>query len=288
MKMIKDIVDQRTVSAQTNGAPSSSPTEGLTQPEGSIPETPPRLTLGRPASEQPVTRPARSSVQHDSPMPQPPKSVTPGPKVWDLPDDAQDDIPVERTRKPARRVISEPRLERANADGTPVIPKGPENSRPAGRVKTRLLGFESASTIGGNVFDRKEEPRAAAETDFPVGWLVVVKGPGRGKHFPLASGISFIGRGDGQTIRLDFGDDSISRKNHAAIAFDEEQNTCFLGHGGKANLVRKNGMPVLATEPLSNGDTIRVGETTLKFVELCGTTFNWDAPRDDGRNDGGH
>ena len=37
-----------------------------------------------------------------------------------------------------------------------------------------------------------------------------------------------------------------------------------------------NGMPVLSTEELSNGDTIRIGETTLKFIALCGDDFNWN------------
>ena len=76
-------------------------------------------------------------------------------------------------------------------------------------------------------------------------------------------------------MRLDFGDNSISRENHAAIAFDAEQNVFFIGHGGKANLVRCNNMPVLSTQALSAGDRIRIGETTLRFVPLCGGDFSW-------------
>ena len=84
--------------------------------------------------------------------------------------------------------------------------------------------------------------------------------------------VSNIGLG---TVRLDFGDTSISRNNHAAVAFDTEQSKFFLGHGGKSNLVRLNGKPVLSTEEMSNGDQIRIGETTLKFVALCGEEFTW-------------
>ena len=73
----------------------------------------------------------------------------------------------------------------------------------------------------------------------------------------------------------DFGDTSISRNNHAAVAYDDEQGKFFLGHGGKSNLVRLNGRPVLSTEEMSNGDQIRIGETTLKFVALCGEEFTW-------------
>ena len=59
------------------------------------------------------------------------------------------------------------------------------------------------------------------------------------------------------------------------VAYDDEQRRFFMGHGGKANLVRLNDMPVLSTEALSDGDTIRIGETTLKFVALCGPDFSW-------------
>ena len=83
-------------------------------------------------------------------------------------------------------------------------------------------------------------------------------------------------------MRLDFGDTSISRDNHAVIAFDSEQCRFFMGHGGKANLVRLNDMPVLSTEALEDGDFIRIGETTLKFVALCGPDFTWE---DDGAPD---
>ena len=89
-----------------------------------------------------------------------------------------------------------------------------------------------------------------------------------------------IGRGDDQAICLDFGDTSISRDNHASIAFDDESGQFFLGHGGKSNIVRLNGRPVLSTEDLGNGDEIRLGETTLKFTAFCGPDFNWAAETD--------
>jgi pSer/pThr/pTyr-binding forkhead associated (FHA) protein len=84
-----------------------------------------------------------------------------------------------------------------------------------------------------------------------------------------------IGRGDDQVIRLDFGDNSISRNNHAAVAYDEEQNKFYIGHGGKSNIIRRNARPVLSTEELHHADLIRIGETTLRFVALCGSDFKW-------------
>ncbi|MEM7668621.1 MAG: FHA domain-containing protein [Pseudomonadota bacterium] len=152
--------------------------------------------------------------------------------------------------------------------------------RSAGRVKTRLLGFQADEPTKDVFAAQNDQPAPVVADKFPTGWIVVVGGPGRGASFALHSGVSQIGRGEDQTVRLDFGDTSISRNNHAAVAFDEEQNKFFLGHGGKSNLVRLNGMPVLSTEEIIDGDQIRIGETSLKFVALCGDDFSWNAGDD--------
>ncbi|MEM7718211.1 MAG: FHA domain-containing protein [Pseudomonadota bacterium] len=158
------------------------------------------------------------------------------------------------------------------------------SGRSAGRVKTRLLGFQ-ADDETKDVFEAQKSGKAPVIVDkFPTGWIVVVSGPGRGASFSLYAGVSQIGRGEGQTVRLDFGDTSISRDNHAAVAFDEEQGKFFLGHGGKSNLVRLNGQPVLSTEEMVDGDEIRIGETSLKFVALCGDEFSWNGDGDNGEN----
>jgi pSer/pThr/pTyr-binding forkhead associated (FHA) protein len=102
-----------------------------------------------------------------------------------------------------------------------------------------------------------------------------MEGPGRGASFTLFNGVSAIGRGDDQPVKLDFGDNSISRSNHAVVAYDSEQRKFFLGHGGKANIVRLNGKPVLSTEELRHNDKIRIGETTLRFLALCDADFDW-------------
>lgn len=152
-------------------------------------------------------------------------------------------------------------------------PTGVRGSK--GRVKTRLLGFSAPASQAQDPMSQAREAPASAQAQFPVGWLVVVDGPGLGTSFSLFDGLTQIGRGEGQTVRLDFGDTTISRENHAAIAFDGEQRQFFFGHGGKANLVRLNGRPVLSTEPLDSNSLIRIGETTLRFVALCGADFVW-------------
>ena len=154
--------------------------------------------------------------------------------------------------------------------------------RSAGRVKTRLLGFQTQEDAQEDVFEAAKTASETNKSEFPVGWIIVISGPGRGSCFTMFTGVSQIGRGEDQAVRLDFGDTSISRNNHAAVAYDDEQGKFFLGHGGKSNLVRLNGKPVLSTEELADGDMVRIGETALKFVALCGEDFTWASTEDEG------
>ena len=173
-------------------------------------------------------------------------------------------------------------VDLSNAD----MPDAGRVGRRAGRVKTRLLGFDPTQGLTNDPIEAVRQAAPAQQDRFPAGWIVVVRGPGRGAFFPIFNGVSQIGRGDDQAIKLDYGDSSISRSNHAAIAYDDEQNGFFLGHGGKTNIIRLNDRPVVSTEQLHHHDKIRIGETTLLFVALCGTSFQW-GPDTDGSQDFG-
>ncbi|MEM7641926.1 MAG: FHA domain-containing protein [Pseudomonadota bacterium] len=181
------------------------------------------------------------------------------PGIWDLEGDDADPAPAEApTRAPAR-------------------------SR---RNKTRLIGFDTSEGAVVDLFDETDGAEAdipAAEAvTFPVGWALVVSGPGRGHTFPLTAGMSSIGRGADQAVRLNFGDSAISRSGHAAIVYDVEERTFLLGQGGKSNLVRLNGKPVISNEALTDGDEIKIGETVLRLKTLCGPDFDWSDTDDDG------
>nr|MCU0733130.1 FHA domain-containing protein [Hyphomonas sp.] len=78
------------------------------------------------------------------------------------------------------------------------------------------------------------------------------------------------------------GDMAISRQNHAAIAYDPSSHQFHVGHGGKSNLVRLNGKPLLSTEVAGDGDEIQIGETTLVLKVLCTPAFNWSAVEAEG------
>ncbi len=168
-----------------------------------------------------------------------------------------------------------PRVEDPDLPVAAELDEPAPTPRHAGRVKTRLLGFEQSNGHLVDIFQKSAAEEPSLDTRFPFGWLIVVKGPGRGETFTLRAGVSQIGRDEDQAIQLDFGDTSISRSNHAAIAYDDEERAFFIGHGGKSNIVRLNRKPLLSTEKIATGDHIRIGETTLHFVALCGADFQW-------------
>ncbi|MEM9707715.1 MAG: FHA domain-containing protein [Pseudomonadota bacterium] len=153
------------------------------------------------------------------------------------------------------------------------------------RGKTRLMGFENEAAGADPFQDATQASATTSQVKFPVGWLVVIAGPGRGEHFALSAGLSTIGRGDDQAVQLDFGDTAISRHNHAAIVFDPTDQGFVLGHGSKANIVRLNDKPLISNEAIIDGDRISLGETVLQLVTFCGETFSWDSDIDGEEDD---
>lgn len=121
-----------------------------------------------------------------------------------------------------------------------------------------------------------QEPNglASARPRFPYGWLVVVEGPGVGEWFLLERGVSHVGSADGQTVRLDFGDDSVAPVRHAALAYDEEHHAFVLDSGPNA-AVRLNGTAAHPQVTLRDGDVISIGATSLRLVALCSPNFYW-------------
>ncbi|WP_422047917.1 hypothetical protein [Shimia sp.] len=237
---------------------------------GQKPSTAPAPSFGQPAAEEPE-RILQKAPEAVAPHVAEPLAEKPA-MVRRSPERSQDavgtqEVPSVSEQKPSPEMAPLPSSVTAHRTG------GGRGSK--GRVKTRLLGFSGPQSTVHDPMSQSREAAPAVQAQFPVGWLVVVDGPGRGASFALFDGLTQIGRGEGQTVRLDFGDNTISRENHAAIAFDGEQRRFFFGHGGKANLVRLNGRPVLSTEDLATNSVIRIGETTLRFVALCGEEFSW-------------
>jgi len=154
------------------------------------------------------------------------------------------------------------------------------------RTKTRLIGFDTSQGDVVDLFDGSNATAPRQRSKCPVGWAIVVAGPGHGECFSLEAGMNQIGRGEDQAVQLDFGDNAISRSNHAAIVYDPETHSFTAGHGGKSNIVRLNDEPLISNAPLNDGDKMRLGETTILFKALCTPEFNWvDSSGDEEQED---
>lgn len=213
-------------------------------------------------------RPTRNERVDEPAELEPAKSENSVPNIWDIHPAATNDFNEEEVMPaplPQDDANVETLAERPN----------PGNSRRR-RTKTRLIGFSADGGEAVDMFSGDAKNARPHSTRFPVGWLAVVKGPGRGEVFALHSGMSQIGRGEDQAVQLDFGDDAISRTNHAAVVYDSESRNFFIGHGGKSNIVRLNDAPLISNETLAHGDKIRIGETILMFVALCDQEFHWE------------
>lgn len=123
-----------------------------------------------------------------------------------------------------------------------------------------------------------EQPVAPADpmADPPVGWLVVIRGPGQGHVLTIGNGMNPLGRDHAERICVDFGDAMISRHGHAVITYDPRGKKFYVQHGGGKNLTYVDDAPVLVPTELQGFSKIVMGETVLLFVPLCGERFDWE------------
>lgn len=93
--------------------------------------------------------------------------------------------------------------------------------------------------------------------------LVVIEGVGEGAHFPLAQPIVSIGRDDTCTYQVL--DPLVSRK-HLQVRLDTTLEKHVAGDYRSAHGVFVNDKQVLIDVALSDGDRIRIGNTTLMYL----------------------
>ena len=115
-----------------------------------------------------------------------------------------------------------------------------------------------------------------AMDDPPVGWLVIVDGPGKGHVARLGVGTNSIGRDPAQRVSLSYGDEMISRAGHAVVTYDPRGNRFYIQQGSGTNLIYIDDQPVLAVRKLDPLTHVTIGNTVVRFVPLCGEHFRWD------------
>ena len=156
--------------------------------------------------------------------------------------------------------------------------KGPSESPPV--EPTRRVARSEAvvkprpAPVGGRAITAPAKPARDLAPSQVVGWLAVVEGPGRGEVMTLGYGVNDIGRGADARVRLDFGDVAIDLRSQAAIIYTARSRRFYLQAIAPGNWV--DGCPVVGKSvELTGGETLRMGQTRLRFVALCGSGFDW-------------
>ena len=124
-------------------------------------------------------------------------------------------------------------------DDVPTVPGGrhkpaseddvkvPDESTDDSEPKTQIFGGRKKRTQEVPAASSTNSPQSESKTngtdpmsDPLAGWLVIIKGPGMGHVMQVSYGQNSIGRDNNERIKVNFGDEQISRKNHAMITFD--------------------------------------------------------------------
>ncbi|MBT9292021.1 FHA domain-containing protein [Prosthecodimorpha staleyi] len=138
----------------------------------------------------------------------------------------------------------------------------PEEDRT--RVVGTRPGEEEALRLEGDL-DAVETQLVMRRSNNPMARLVVIDGHGLGNAKPIYPGTNSIGRDRKNRVALDFGDDTISRIDHAIIVCDDRSLNFRIYDGGKLNPVHVNSVLVTGERELSIGDVIELGSTLLRL-----------------------
>ncbi len=107
-----------------------------------------------------------------------------------------------------------------------------------------------------------------------VGWLVCIEGKDKGKDYRIEAKNNTIGRSESMDICIS-GDDTISRENHARLAYDVKHNAFHLVPAESTNSIYLNDEPVYIPTKLNEDDVIEFGESKFVFIPFCDDKFNW-------------
>lgn len=107
-----------------------------------------------------------------------------------------------------------------------------------------------------------------------VGWLVCIDGPDKGKDFRIWAKNNTIGRSEKMDICIK-GDTTISRENHARLAYDDKHNNYHLIPAESTNNIYLNDEPIYIPTKLSAYDLIELGDSRFLFVPFCNESFTW-------------
>lgn len=212
------------------------------------------------------------------------------------------------TTRPSSRPISNSAAETDDGDATRIIGSRPNARCSADPEATRILNPEQKSTEAAAepsyatsstpssdktiLHRRSKKPSgksasAASDDSYasenvtgdvlsdPVtGWLVIIDGPGKGNAVKIGEQDNSVGRGNSR-IKIDFGDQGISRGCAFIVRYDPKKRRFKLLPGEGANIVYLNDDDLDSPTVIKNGDIIELCSTKIRFIPLCDETFDW-------------
>ena len=96
-----------------------------------------------------------------------------------------------------------------------------------------------------------------------------------GQDYRLVTGRNFIGRSGTMSVALE-GENSVSRENHAIVAYEPRQSIFIAQPGSASELFYLNGSVVLDPVRLKQGDRLLLGEVELMLIPCCDDKFKWE------------
>lgn len=135
-------------------------------------------------------------------------------------------------------------------------------------------GYKSSKAEDSDVGKTVAVLQKSLKLEPVAGWLVCIEGKNKGKDFRLEARNNSIGRSEKMDICIK-DDETISRENHARIAYDPKHNKFHLIPGENTNNTYVNDEPVYVPAELNAEDVIEIGESKFMFIPFCTERFNW-------------
>lgn len=150
--------------------------------------------------------------------------------------------------------------------GPGTVPPAPVVGATVAPGSYRAKENETGKTVAVLQKSMKAEP--------VCGWLVCIEGKEKGRDYRIEAKNNTIGRSEKMDICLK-GDDTISRENHARLAYDVKHNAFHLIPAESTNSIYVNDEPVYVPTKLNAYDLIEFGESKFLFFPFCTDMFNW-------------
>ncbi len=166
---------------------------------------------------------------------------------------------------------------------TPV--KEEEEKSPCLSAEINKVRSNDSKTIGvfrtptaSSAEENQPQTDETKSVDFPVGWLVCIKGVNLGKTYPISAGQNTIGRNSNYTIAI-FNDNYVSASNiHAKLIYEPNTRKFLIMNGESSSLTYLNESLVLMPQEIGAFDKISFGDinkNAYMLMPLCSEKFSW-------------